>query len=88
MYGTSHRDRLSLLCDEVASKQLQMKFLSSKDQLADILTKPWLSSHFSTMAFNLNMCGLPLHLRERVRTSSTKPSSSSTQSKLFEDKKQ
>lgn len=72
--------------DKVASKQFQVKFLSSEDQLVNVLTKPLLSSRFSTMAFNLNMRPLPLRLRERIRTPSETveaSSSNATQSNVM-----
>lgn len=47
----------------MASKDLDVRFLSSKDQLADNLTKPLVSSKFTSLCSNLNVCDLPLGLR-------------------------
>jgi hypothetical protein len=41
--------------DKVAAKTLTVRFLSSKDNLADIFTKPTASSHFSLMRTKLNI---------------------------------
>ena len=49
--------------DRVAKKTLPVKFLYSKDQLADILTKPLVSAHFAHLCTNLNVCSQPLGLR-------------------------
>jgi hypothetical protein len=49
--------------DRVASKTLVVKFLSSKDQLADALTKPLASHRFHQLKSNLNVCSPTLRLR-------------------------
>jgi hypothetical protein len=52
--------------DMVATKSLLIKFLSNKDQLADILTKPLSSSRFSLLRSKLNITTIPFRLRGRV----------------------
>jgi hypothetical protein len=47
----------------VAQKSLTIKFLSSKDQLADVLTKPLVSTRFEFLRTNLNVCSQPLRLK-------------------------
>jgi hypothetical protein len=49
--------------DCVASKTLVVNFLSSKDQLADALTKPLASHRFHQLKSNLNVCSPTLRLR-------------------------
>ena len=41
--------------ERVAQKQLQIKFISSKDQVADIFTKPLLLPAFEACRSNLNL---------------------------------
>jgi hypothetical protein len=53
--------------DLVAKKLLFIKFISSKDQLADIFTKPLSSSRFGFLRDKLNVISIPLSLRGRVR---------------------
>ena len=52
--------------DQVQSKQLTVQFISTKDQLADPLTKPISPQRFPTAAANLNVRSLPFRLRGRV----------------------
>jgi hypothetical protein len=54
--------------ERVASKTLVVKFLSSKDQVADILTKPLVSHRFNQLKTNLNVCSPTLRLRECIET--------------------
>ena len=56
--------------DRVAKKTLVVKFLSSKDQLADILTKPLVSARFAHLRTNLNVCSQPLGLRGSIELNS------------------
>jgi hypothetical protein len=51
--------------DEVATKTLTVCFLSSKDNLANIFTKPTASSHFSLMRTKLNIVCHLCRLRGR-----------------------
>ena len=40
--------------DKIATKALDVWFISEKDQLADEVTKPLVSSHFHWLIFKLN----------------------------------
>ena len=53
--------------DMVASKALNVCFISSTDQLADLLTKPISSSRFAALRTKLNVLSIPLGLRGRVK---------------------
>ena len=53
--------------DMVATKQLNVRFISSADQLADVLTKPISSSRFAPLRTKLNVLSIPLGLRGRVK---------------------
>jgi hypothetical protein len=69
--------------DMVAKKLLSIKFISSKDQLADIFTKPLSSSWFGVLRSKLNVLLIPLRLKGRIRdlvkpTNNTVKLSSST----------
>jgi hypothetical protein len=47
---TKHREiDCHFVCDKVASCQLTVQFLSSKDQIADIFTKPLVATQFATL---------------------------------------
>jgi hypothetical protein len=52
--------------DRVAAKQLEVKFLSSKDQTADILTKPLATLRFTLLKTKLNVQQSTLSLRGRI----------------------
>jgi len=52
----------------VAQKSLMVKFLSSKDQLTDVLTKPLVSNQFAYLRTNLNVCSQTLGLRGNIRS--------------------
>jgi hypothetical protein len=52
--------------DLVAQKSLTVKFLSTKDQIADVFTKPLVSTRFETLRANLNICSQTLGLWERI----------------------
>ena len=65
--------------DKVAAKTLSVRFLSSKDNLADIFTKPTAFSHFSLMRTKLNIvCHLS---RLRGRNSSLDPDGNTSHTK-------
>ena len=53
--------------DIVANKSLNVRFVSSHDQLADLLTKPISSSRFALLRTKLNVLSIPLGLRGRVK---------------------
>ena len=59
--------------DMVASKCLNVHFVSSTDQLADLLTKPISYSQFALLRTKLNVLFIPLGLKGRVKD---KPQSS------------
>jgi len=54
--------------DKVASKQLTIKFISSKDQLANTFTKTLSASRLALLGDNLNVASLSLSLRRRIKT--------------------
>jgi hypothetical protein len=53
--------------DMVANKSLDVRFVSSHDQLADLLTKPISSSRFALLRTKLNIMSISLGLRGRVK---------------------
>jgi hypothetical protein len=67
--------------DMVASKALNVCFISSTDQLADLLIKPISSSRFAALRTKLNVLSIPLGLRGRVKESPQLMQSSSIQDK-------
>jgi hypothetical protein len=69
--------------DKVAEKTLVVRFLSSKDQIADVLTKPLVSTRFCLLRSNLNVHST-LRLRGHIRTS-THEDSSSKEIQTYED---
>jgi hypothetical protein len=54
--------------DKVASKNLVVHFISTKDQKADIFTKPLVSTRFTTLRDNLSIMVIPLQLRGHIKT--------------------
>jgi hypothetical protein len=54
--------------DKVASKALEVRFISTKDQKADIFTKPLISTRFTSLRDNLSIIELPLQLRGPIKT--------------------
>jgi hypothetical protein len=58
---------LHFVRDMVASKTLLVKFLSTHDQLADLLTKPLSSPRFVLLRSKLNVLPIPLDLRGNVK---------------------
>jgi len=55
--------------DRVADKSLEIRFIPSSDQLADVLTKPLVSQCFQHLCFKLNVRSSPLILREGIKDS-------------------
>jgi hypothetical protein len=55
----------------VASKDLEILFVPSADQIADVLTKPLASKRFQCLSYKLNVRSLPLHLREDIKAQPT-----------------
>jgi hypothetical protein len=53
--------------DMIASKALHVRFISSTDQLADLLTKPISSSRFTVLRTKLNVLSIPFGLKGRVK---------------------
>jgi hypothetical protein len=53
--------------DMVASKSLLIRFVSTHDQLVDLLTKPLSSSQFTSLRSKLNVLPIPLDLRGSVK---------------------
>jgi hypothetical protein len=52
---TKHREiDCHFVHDKVASRQLTVQFLSSKDQIADIFTKPLVATRFATLCSKLS----------------------------------
>jgi hypothetical protein len=41
------------ICDQVTNKEIQFRLISSKDQLADVITKPLLIAFFAHLQFKL-----------------------------------
>jgi hypothetical protein len=68
--------------DRVADKSLEIRFIPSSDQLADVLTKPLVSQCFQQLCFKLNVRSSPLILRE-LRIMRLHRKSTSTQTLLL-----
>jgi len=71
--------------DKVASKNLLVRFISTKDQKADIFTKPLVSTRFNLLRSNLNLTEILLQLRGHIKviediTQSSSPAHNSTSS--------
>ena len=60
----------------VANGSLVVRFLSSKDQLADVFTKPLSSSRFALPRTNLNVLPTRLSLRGSVKDKLDSPNDS------------
>jgi hypothetical protein len=53
--------------DMVSKKTLRIQFICSKDQLADVFTKPLSSAQFAFLRTNLNVLPIPLRLQGGVK---------------------
>lgn len=62
--------------DRVADKSLEILFIPSSDQLADVLTKPLVLTRFQRLCFKLNVRSPPLTLREGINASNLSPKDS------------
>jgi hypothetical protein len=58
--------------DKVADKILDVRFISSKDQVADILTKPLVSKKFTLLKSNLSVRPPPSRLWGYIRPIQTR----------------
>uniref|UniRef100_A0A2N9IUN3 Reverse transcriptase Ty1/copia-type domain-containing protein n=1 Tax=Fagus sylvatica TaxID=28930 RepID=A0A2N9IUN3_FAGSY len=54
--------------DLVSANALSIRFLSSKDQIADTFTKPLPTARFNSLRDNLNIRELPLRLQGHIKT--------------------
>jgi hypothetical protein len=59
--------------ETVANGALVVKFISSKDQLADLFTKALPIARFLHLRNNLNVSSSPLRLRGRIKAQSSNP---------------
>uniref|UniRef100_A0A2N9HBX8 Reverse transcriptase Ty1/copia-type domain-containing protein n=1 Tax=Fagus sylvatica TaxID=28930 RepID=A0A2N9HBX8_FAGSY len=77
--------------DMVATKAVSVQFVSTHDQLADLLTKPISSSRFALLRSKLNVIPIPLSLRGRVKDKASTDSNSkiktTTETDLDKDNK-
>jgi hypothetical protein len=48
--------------DKVAKKEIQIRFIFSQDQLADVFTKPLPTASFTAFRFNLRVDPPPSHI--------------------------
>ena len=65
--------------DQVFQKKLHVCFLSSEDQLADLLTKHISSIHFQLLKNNLHVQEIPIRLRGRIEANILSLTDSTTQ---------
>ncbi|KAF5465934.1 hypothetical protein F2P56_015896 [Juglans regia] len=56
--------------DKFLQQNLQVSFLSTSDQLADLLTKPLAAARFNTLRSNLHVQELPIRLRGHIKSGS------------------
>uniref|UniRef100_A0A2N9FV57 Uncharacterized protein n=1 Tax=Fagus sylvatica TaxID=28930 RepID=A0A2N9FV57_FAGSY len=68
--------------DMVATKAVSVQFVSTHDQLADLLTKPISSSRFALLRSKLNVIPIPLSLRGHVKDQTPTNSNKHSNSKM------
>uniref|UniRef100_A0A2N9GIX5 Reverse transcriptase Ty1/copia-type domain-containing protein n=1 Tax=Fagus sylvatica TaxID=28930 RepID=A0A2N9GIX5_FAGSY len=68
--------------DMVATKAVSVQFVSTHDQLADLLTKPISSSWFALLRSKLNVIPIPLSLRGHVKDQTPTDSNKLSNSKM------
>ena len=73
---------LHLIKDKVTKGELEIGFVASKDQIADVLTKPLPYYKFSQFRSKLRVFDKPLSLREGVENSSCEKSTADPQAML------
>jgi hypothetical protein len=66
--------------DRVADKSLVVRFVPSSDQIADVLTKPLVSTKFHNFSYKPNMRSTPLILRKGINATPTQDSNSKYES--------
>ena len=74
--------------DMVAKKSLTVHFISSHDQLADLLTKPISSSRFAFLRTKFNVLSTMMSLRGRVKDKHQTPQFKPITARDKEDKQQ
>uniref|UniRef100_A0A2N9HIG1 Reverse transcriptase Ty1/copia-type domain-containing protein n=1 Tax=Fagus sylvatica TaxID=28930 RepID=A0A2N9HIG1_FAGSY len=74
--------------DMVAKKSLTVRFISSHDQLADLLTKPISSSRFAFLRTKFNVLSTTMSLRGRVKDKHQTPQFKPITARDKEDKQQ
>ena len=73
--------------DMVAKKSFTVRFISSHDQLADLLTKPISSSRFAFLQTKLSFLSITLSLKGRVKDKHQTPQFKTITARDKEDKK-
>lgn len=56
------------VCDQVLQNKLEVSFLSTRDQIANLVTKPLAIARFHLLWSNLHVQELPFRLRGRIET--------------------
>ena len=69
---------LHIVRDQVLAKKLDIRYVDSTNQIADLLTKPLDSPLFLALRHKLNLCSTPLKLRGDIRSHEATPPAPST----------